>query len=117
MALLDNILSYHRVVDTGGSVFAHVDQDATPLANGTNFGSPTQTTGTSGENFLVYNGTTQYSHLPLASCELSTATRTFAFRAKTTVTPSANNFLACLCSTTDNDPFFAVDGIVMITLF
>jgi hypothetical protein len=110
MALLDNILSYHRVVDTGGSVFEHVDQAPTPLSNGVKFGSPTQTTGTSGENFLVYNGSSQYSHLPFASSDVSTATRTFAFRAKSAVTPSSLNFLAGLCSTTDNDPYLAADG-------
>lgn len=94
MALSDNLLSKHRVVDVGGSVFEHVDQGDVPLANGVKFNSPAQVTGVDSENFLSYDGVDQYSLLPRASIDAMAVDWAFSFRFKTTDSFSTSQYPA-----------------------
>ena len=110
MALSDNLLSKHRVVDVGGSVFEHVDQGAVPLANGTKFNSPAQTTGVDSENFLSYDGVNQYSLLPRASIDAMAVDWAFSFRFKTTDSFSTSQYPAGMTRATTSDSYAGTRG-------
>ena len=110
MALSDNLLSKHRVVDVGGSVFEHVDQGVIPLANGTKFNSPAQTTGVDSENFLSYDGVNQYSILPRAAIDAVAVDWATSFRYKTASGQSTSNFLAGLTRTSGSDSYAGIRG-------
>ena len=105
MALLTNILSAYRV---NASVYE--DESGNAGSDGVNAGSPTTSTGTSGEDFLEYNGSSQSSEMAQTSIDVFSGDYTLAVRFRTSTALGTSNTIAGYGSTTDNNPAFIIRG-------